>query len=280
MISVAQYEVAALRDGLARRALDVGDDLRRMLLAEPHVELEVLALVRIERRGGVRVKPLAVAPHERALQESLEVGRRAHREAKDARHGRAEVPLRGGLVEVRAAPTLRASRAHHEVVGEAHEASGAHVGHRSGETGGAFGGFAANRGTRQKCCGRQRPIETRMARREGSVFKGTLYMLALSVLLFWLPIAGPLIAGYVGGRRAGSAGRGAIAAILPAIVAGILVALAIAALPEVNLLIGAVFGSIAAIAIVLQSALLVLGGIVGGAMAAPRLRARRDALVP
>ena len=46
------------------------------------------------------------------------------------------------------------------------------------------------------------------------------WMALISVLLFWLPIGNSLIAGYVGGKKAGSAKRGAKATLLP----GVLVA--------------------------------------------------------
>jgi len=41
------------------------------------------------------------------------------------------------------------------------------------------------------------------------------YTFMLSLLLWWLPIFGQMIAGYVGGRRAGSPSRGAMAALVP-----------------------------------------------------------------
>jgi hypothetical protein len=45
-------------------------------------------------------------------------------------------------------------------------------------------------------------------------------MFVLSVLLFWLPVAGPLIAGFVGGRKSGSIGNAILAALLPGILIG------------------------------------------------------------
>jgi hypothetical protein len=42
----------------------------------------------------------------------------------------------------------------------------------------------------------------------------------LSLLLCWLPVAGPLIAGLVGGAKAGSVGRAVVAVFLPAILTG------------------------------------------------------------
>jgi hypothetical protein len=41
------------------------------------------------------------------------------------------------------------------------------------------------------------------------------YVLVLSVLLWWLPTFGQMIAGYIGGRRSGGPWRGALAAIVP-----------------------------------------------------------------
>lgn len=46
-------------------------------------------------------------------------------------------------------------------------------------------------------------------------------MFILSVLLFWLPIIGPLIAGFVGGRKAGSIGNAILAVLLPGLVFGV-----------------------------------------------------------
>jgi len=41
------------------------------------------------------------------------------------------------------------------------------------------------------------------------------YTFGLSLLLWWLPVFGQMIAGYVGGRRAGAPWKGMIAALLP-----------------------------------------------------------------
>ncbi|NLK25369.1 MAG: hypothetical protein GX307_02190 [Euryarchaeota archaeon] len=48
-----------------------------------------------------------------------------------------------------------------------------------------------------------------------SFWSATKYTFALSLLLWWLPIFGQMIAGYVGGRRAGSPWKGTVAAIIP-----------------------------------------------------------------
>lgn len=60
-----------------------------------------------------------------------------------------------------------------------------------------------------------------MAKRPGSVGSAMLWMFVLSLLLFWLPIFGPLIAGFVGGRKAGSLGDAILAVVLPGIVIGV-----------------------------------------------------------
>ncbi len=61
-----------------------------------------------------------------------------------------------------------------------------------------------------------------MQNRPGSVGSAILWMFVLSILLFWLPILGPLIAGFVGGRKAGSLGNAILAVLLPGIVFGVL----------------------------------------------------------
>ncbi len=48
-----------------------------------------------------------------------------------------------------------------------------------------------------------------------SFWSAVKYTLGLSLLLWWLPVFGQMIAGYVGGRRAGSPWKGMVAAIIP-----------------------------------------------------------------
>jgi len=48
-----------------------------------------------------------------------------------------------------------------------------------------------------------------------SFWSAAKYTFALSLLLWWLPVFGQMIAGYVGGRRAGSPWKGMVAAIIP-----------------------------------------------------------------
>ncbi|WP_199243399.1 hypothetical protein [Halopenitus persicus] len=96
----------------------------------------------------------------------------------------------------------------------------------------------------------------------GSVFSGVIWMSALSVLLFWLPFFGPLLAGFVGGKKAGSVVSGIVAAVLPAIATGGLLFLAGTAL-ELPV-IGAIVGGAAMLVVVTHSGILLVGAGVGG----------------
>lgn len=61
-----------------------------------------------------------------------------------------------------------------------------------------------------------------MPNRPGSIGSAILWMFALSIVLFWLPIVGPLVAGFIGGRKAGSLTNAILAALLPGIIFGAL----------------------------------------------------------
>jgi len=81
-----------------------------------------------------------------------------------------------------------------------------------------------------------------MAQRPGSVGAAILWIFVLSVLLFWLPIFGPLLAGFVGGRKAGSVGNAILALILPGLVLGaalFLLASLLTGLPIIGFVAGA-----------------------------------------
>lgn len=82
--------------------------------------------------------------------------------------------------------------------------------------------------------------------REGSVGSAMLWMFGLSILLFWIPVVGPLIAGFVGGRKAGSLGNALLAVFLPAIIVGgilFFVGTALTGVPIIGFLAG--FGGLA-----------------------------------
>jgi hypothetical protein len=101
-----------------------------------------------------------------------------------------------------------------------------------------------------------------MANRSGSVVSAMLWMFLLSVLLFWLPVAGPLIAGFVGGRKAGSLGNAVLAVFLPGLIIGALLffsASLLTGVPLVGLLAG--MGGFAVAAIHIGP--LLLGAIIG-----------------
>ncbi|MFQ5806351.1 MAG: hypothetical protein ACE5I3_07870 [Phycisphaerae bacterium] len=59
-------------------------------------------------------------------------------------------------------------------------------------------------------------------KKQGSIVGASLWMLFIAILLCWAPFIGPLIAGVVGGKKAGDVGRAIIAVFLP----GLLLALA------------------------------------------------------
>jgi hypothetical protein len=53
---------------------------------------------------------------------------------------------------------------------------------------------------------------------QGSIGRAIVWMFVLSILLFWLAVIGPFIAGFVGGRKAGSLSNAILAVLLPALV--------------------------------------------------------------
>jgi hypothetical protein len=99
----------------------------------------------------------------------------------------------------------------------------------------------------------------------GSVLVAMLWMILLSILLFWLPAIGPAIAGFVGGRKAGGVGPAILAAVLPGIVFGGLLFAFATALTGVPLL--AALAGIGGLALALAHiGPLLLGAIIGGAV--------------
>jgi hypothetical protein len=54
-----------------------------------------------------------------------------------------------------------------------------------------------------------------IAWKEHNILTGMWYIFILSCLLWWLPVFGQMIAGYLGGRRAGSPTKGVMVAIIP-----------------------------------------------------------------
>jgi hypothetical protein len=101
--------------------------------------------------------------------------------------------------------------------------------------------------------------------RQGSVVAAALWMMLISILLFWLPVFGPLIAGFIGGRIAGSASRGFTAAILPAIVVLVLAIVigGVFGFPLYGLLAGGILFVVALV----HAVPVILGALIGGALA-------------
>ena len=100
----------------------------------------------------------------------------------------------------------------------------------------------------------------------GSISAAIGWMFLLSLLLFWLPVVGPLIAGFVGGRKAGGVGKAIAAVFLPGLIVGaalFVFATVLLAVPLLGAIAG--FGGFA-IAIAHVGPLLV-GAIIGGATA-------------
>ncbi|MGN8159268.1 hypothetical protein ACS8Y6_09305 [Salinisphaera sp. RV14] len=98
---------------------------------------------------------------------------------------------------------------------------------------------------------------------KGSLVMAIIWMAVISLLLFWLPLAGPLLAGFVGGRTAGNAGRGLLAAILPALVLCLMLMATGTALTGLPV-IGALASISLFLVIVIQGFPLLVGALIGG----------------
>ena len=102
--------------------------------------------------------------------------------------------------------------------------------------------------------------------KKGSVIMAMAWMFILSLLLFWLPAFGSLIAGIVGGKVAGGVGSGILAALLPGILlaVGLLVGgTLLTALPVV----GAVIAGGGLLLYLFYIPPLLIGALIGGLMA-------------
>ena len=100
----------------------------------------------------------------------------------------------------------------------------------------------------------------------GSILIGMFWMFILSLLLFWLPGLGTLIAGIVGGKLSGGVMAGLSAALLPGIIVAIALFFAgtmLTALP----VIGAVLAGGGLLLYVLYIPPLLIGALIGGLLA-------------
>jgi hypothetical protein len=95
--------------------------------------------------------------------------------------------------------------------------------------------------------------------------QGVAWTTGLSIALFWLPVIGPAIAGFVGGRYHGSPGAAVGFALLPALLLAVLILLVLGAfdLP----VIGAIAGVGVFVAVAVQNIPLVVGAYAGGTAA-------------
>lgn len=103
-----------------------------------------------------------------------------------------------------------------------------------------------------------------------SVVSGSLWMVGISVALFFLPAINGFVGGLVGGYKVGGLRRALTAAVLPAGAVGVLlwIVLAIVDAPVVGFLSG-----VAALGLIVLSSLgLLIGAAVGGALS-PKHRA-------
>ena len=107
-------------------------------------------------------------------------------------------------------------------------------------------------------------MSTTTNRRNGSVGRAFLWMTVLSILLFWLPVFGPFLAGLVGGSRAGGVGNALLASLLPAIIVGALMALAgiVVGLP----ILGALLATAGAGLVAAHSVSMLAGALIGAAL--------------
>jgi len=101
---------------------------------------------------------------------------------------------------------------------------------------------------------------------KGSILAGIIWMFIISVLLFWLPVVGPLIAGLVGGKKSGGVGRAIAAVFLPGIIFGILLFFLSAFLSGLPL-IGVIAGAGGLILALAHVGPLLIGAIIGGLIA-------------
>jgi hypothetical protein len=105
--------------------------------------------------------------------------------------------------------------------------------------------------------------------RQTNVVVGSLWMIGIALLLFFLPLINGLIGGFVGGRKVGTMGRALWSAVLPALVVGggLWLILEIFDMPVLG-----AFAGLASMVVVLLSDLgILIGAAIGGATAQRRL---------
>ena len=101
---------------------------------------------------------------------------------------------------------------------------------------------------------------------EGSIVMGMIWMFVISLLLFWLPAIGPLIAGIVGGKISGGVGAGLLAALLPGLLLAIALFFAGTVLTTLPV-IGAFIAGLGLLIYLLYVPVLMIGALIGGLLA-------------
>ena len=99
--------------------------------------------------------------------------------------------------------------------------------------------------------------------KNGSILLGMFWMFVISLLLFWLPAIGPLIAGIVGGKIAGGVINGLIAALLPGLLLAAILFFAGTALTALPV-IGAFIAGLGLLIYLLYVPVLMIGALIGG----------------
>jgi hypothetical protein len=102
-----------------------------------------------------------------------------------------------------------------------------------------------------------------------NLFTGSFLMVAITLLLFFLPAINGIIGGLVGGYKVGSVGRALVAAILPAVLAsiGLWILLALLDLPVI---VGFLAGTAVALLVILSDLGIFIGAAIGGAISPHR----------
>src|SRR4030067_1106701 len=117
----------------------------------------------------------------------------------------------------------------------------------------------------EKVTNRKREI-TMTNENKGSILSAIIWMFVISLLLFWLPFAGPLIAGIVGGKKAGGVGSALIAVFLPCIIFGVALFLLASSLTGIPL-IGVIAGAGGFVLAIFHIGQILLVTIIGGLIA-------------
>lgn len=104
-----------------------------------------------------------------------------------------------------------------------------------------------------------------------NVFVAALWMIGITIALFFLPLINGLIGGVVGGYKAGDWKRALVAAVLPAVI--VTVALWILLIAFELPIVGFIAGAAAGVLILLADVGIFIGALIGGTYAQNRRHA-------